>query len=142
MQCVANYLFSHFGVRPFRCPTPLIDPKYLKSQKLRFQARTLDRIAAWAAIAAEQDPLAPLLTSQWKQLAELHAMMKEQVEQTEREMACFLVQTPYVSLLSVTGINVVSAGELAGEAGPIEHDASAGAINGRGGLHLSGQELD
>jgi transposase len=46
-------------------------------------------------------------------------------------MAGFLVKTPYVLLLSVTGINVVSAGRLAGEAGPIEHYASARAL-----LHL------
>lgn len=116
--------------------------KYLQSKKIRFQARTIDRITAWSSIAADPDPLAALLTEQWKQLAELHALMTSQVAQTEREMAAFLVKTPYVLLLSVTGINVVSAGELAGEAGPIEHYASATALNGRAGLYPSRYQSD
>ncbi len=116
--------------------------KYLQSQKIRFQVRTIDRITAWSSIAADPDPLSPLLTDQWKQLAQLHALMKTQVEQTEREMAAFLVKTPYVLLLSVTGINGVSAGELAGEAGPIEHYASATALNGRAGLYPSQYQSD
>jgi hypothetical protein len=52
------------------------------------------------------------------------------------------VKTPYVLLLSVTGINVVSAARLAGEAGPIEHYASARAINGRAGLFPSRYQSD
>ena len=36
-----------------------------------------------------------------------------------------LSQTPYVLLLSIPGINVVSAAEFAGEMGPIEHYAKA-----------------
>jgi transposase len=57
-------------------------------------------------------------------------------------MAGVLVKTPYVLLLSVTGINVVSAARLAGEAGPIEHYASARAINGRAGLYPSRYQSD
>jgi hypothetical protein len=52
------------------------------------------------------------------------------------------VKTPYVLLLSVTGINVVSASRLAGEAGPIEHYASARAITGRAGLFPSRYQSD
>jgi hypothetical protein len=37
-------------------------------------------------------------------------LFEQQIEAAEREMAGFLVKTPYVLLLSVTGINVVSAG--------------------------------
>ncbi|MEQ1830858.1 MAG: transposase [Pirellula sp.] len=36
--------------------------------------------------------------------------------------------------MSITGINVVSAAGFAGEAGPIEHYATARAITGRAGL--------
>ena len=70
-------------------------------------------------------------TRQWQQLNEVRRLFDEQVAAAELEMAGFLVKTPYALLLSVTGINVVSAGRLAGEAGPIEHYASARAINGR-----------
>ena len=45
-------------------------------------------------------------------------------------------------LLSVTGINVVSAAGLAGEAGPIEHYATARAITGRAGLYPSRYQSD
>jgi Transposase IS116/IS110/IS902 family len=69
-------------------------------------------------------------------------LFEQQIEAAEREIAGFLVKTPYVLLLSVTGINVVSAGRLAGEAGPIEHYASARAINGRAGLYPSRYQSD
>jgi len=69
-------------------------------------------------------------------------MFASQIKQTERESAEFLVKTPYVLLLSVTGINVVSAAEYAGEAGPIEHYASARAINGRSGLFPARYQSD
>ena len=115
---------------------------YLKKQKTRFQMRTLDRIAAWATTAADPAILAEMLTNQWKQLAEMRQVLTTHIDATEREMARFLAQTPYVLLLSVTGINVVSAAGLAGEAGPIEHYASARAINGRAGLFPSRYQSD
>ena len=55
---------------------------------------------------------------------------------------CCLVQTPYVRLLAIPGINVVSAAELAGEMGPIEHYANANAITGRSGLYPSRHQSD
>lgn len=116
--------------------------KYLKSQKIRFQTRTLDRIAAWATNAADPDPLADMLTDHWKQLALSFDLLAEQIRKTEQEMAKFLVKTPYILLLSVKGINIVSAAGLAGEAGPIEHYASARAITGRGGLFATRYQSD
>ncbi len=115
---------------------------YLKQQKTRFHSRTLERVTAWASNAAEPATLAEMLTEQWKQLAEVRDVMTGQIESTEREMARFLAKTPYVLLLSVTGINVVSAAGLAGEAGPIEHYASARAINGRAGLFPARYQSD
>lgn len=105
--------------------------KHLRKNKIRFQERTLDKIYAWSQLAADADPLLESLTEQWKQLSQVRELMSVQINETERRMAHFLAKTPYSLLLSVTGINVVSASELAGEAGPIEHYASATAINGR-----------
>lgn len=116
--------------------------KFLRNNKIRYQERTLDKIYAWSLQAADPDPLADLLNEQWKQLAQLREMMSEQINETERESAHFLAKTPYILLLSVTGINVVSAAELAGEAGAIEHYASATAINGRAGLYPSRYQSD
>lgn len=44
------------------------------------------------------------------------------------------MQTPYLLLLAIPGINVVSAADLAGELGPIGHYPNANAITGRAGL--------
>lgn len=115
---------------------------YLNQARVAFQTRTIERIVAWAATAAEPSELAPLYTSQWQQLNQVRQLLDEQIGAAEREMAGFLVKTPYVLLLRVTGINVVSAARLAGEAGPIEHYASARALNGRAGLFPSRYQSD
>ena len=115
---------------------------HLAQAKVRFQTRTIERIIAWAGTAAEPSELATMHTRQWQQLNEVRELFDEQIAATEPEMAGFLVKTPYILLLSVTGINVVSAARLAGEAGPIEHYASARAINGRAGLYPSRYQSD
>jgi transposase len=115
---------------------------HLNKAKVRFQRRTIERIVAWASTAAEPSELAAMHTRQWQQLNQVRQLLDEQITAAEQEMAGFLVKTPYVLLLSVTGINVVSAARLAGEAGPIEHYASARAINGRAGLFPSRYQSD
>jgi transposase len=116
--------------------------KHLNQTKIRFQTRTIERIVAWAGAAADPSELAAIYTRQWRQLNEVRQLFTEQIVAAEREMAGLLVKTPYVLLLSVTGINVVSAARLAGEAGPIEHYASARAITGRAGLYPSRYQSD
>jgi hypothetical protein len=116
--------------------------RHLKQIHVSFQTRTIERIVAWAGTAAEPSELTPMYTRQWQQLNQVRQLWDEQILAAEREMAEFLVKTPYILLLSVTGINVVSAARLAGEAGPIEHYASARAINGRAGLFPSRYQSD
>jgi transposase len=115
---------------------------HLKKTKVRFQRRTIERVTAWAGTAAEPSELAAMHTRQWQQLNQVRQLLVQQIAAAEQEMAGFLVKTPYVLLLSVTGINVVSAARLAGEAGSIEHYASARAINGRAGLFPSRYQSD
>lgn len=115
---------------------------HLNRAHVRFQTRTIERIVAWAGTAADPSELAAMYTRQWQQLNEVRRLFDEQVLAAEREMAGFLVKTPYVLLLSVTGINVVSAARLNGEAGPIEHYVTARAINGRAGLCPSRYQSD
>ncbi len=115
---------------------------YLNDSKVRFQSRTIERIVAWAGTAAEASELSAIHTRQWKELNEVRRLLDGQVTATEQELAGFLVKTPYILLLSVTGINVVSAARLAGEAGPIQHYATARAINGRAGLYPSRYQSD
>jgi transposase len=116
--------------------------RYLRENNIRFQERTIERIVAWAGTASEPTELAAIYTQQWQQLNALRRMYDEQIGTAEREMAGFLAKTPYILLLSITGINVVSAARLAGEAGPIEHYASARALNGRAGLYPSRYQSD
>jgi hypothetical protein len=73
----------------------------------------------------------------WTDLHELHQHFHQQIAALERELASDLVQTPYVRLLAIPGINVVSAAELAAELGPITRYANANSITGRSGLYPS-----
>ena len=60
----------------------------------------------------------------------------------ERSIAQLLCRTPYVLLLSIPGINVVSAADFAGEMGPIENYANHRAITGRAGLFPARYQSD
>jgi hypothetical protein len=60
----------------------------------------------------------------------------------ESDLAELLARTPYVLLLSVPGINVVSAAEFAGEMGPIGLYASSRSISRRAGLVPSRYQSD
>lgn len=114
----------------------------LTKENVNFQSRTIERIVAWAPTAPPASELASIQTRQWQQLNKVRQLLDEQITGIEQEMASFLVKTPYILLLSVTGINVVSAARLAGEAGPIEHYATARAITGRAGLLPSRYQSD
>jgi hypothetical protein len=115
---------------------------WLRNAGVRFQSRSVERIVAWAANAASADPMSAVLTQVWRTLLNDWQAKMEQIQQLEREIASWLLQTPYLLLLSHPGINVVSAAELAGEMGPIEHYAHARAITGRAGLFPSRYQSD
>lgn len=116
--------------------------RWLDEQKLRVQARTIERLVAWAGAAAEPDPQAPCLTRIWQALYEDWQAKTRQIQRLEQDLCEILVKTPYVLLLSHPGIHVTSASDLAGEMGPIEHYAHAKAISGRAGLFPSRYQSD
>jgi hypothetical protein len=58
----------------------------------------------------------------------------QQILQLERDLAHLVVHTPYVLLLAIPGINIVTVADLAGELGPIHFYRDAAAITGRAGL--------
>ncbi len=64
------------------------------------------------------------------------------IRSIESELAGLLSNTPYVLLLGIPGINVVSAAEFAGEMGPIERYLKARAITKRAGLYPSRYQSD
>lgn len=116
--------------------------KWLKEQHCAFQSRSLERIVAWASDAAAGDPMAPLLTRIWQTLLVDWNEKTRQITHVERDLAGLLAKTPWILLLSHPGINVVSAAELAGETGPIQHYASDKSITGRSGLFPSRYQSD
>lgn len=116
--------------------------QYLKSHKVRVMAKVVDKVIAWSQQAVAPDDCFTSCSDIWMKYVTLHEVISSQITDAERSIASFLAQTPYVLLLSVPGINVISAGEMAGEAGPIEHYASAAALNGRAGLFPSRYQSD
>jgi transposase len=117
--------------------------QYLEENNIRYQMRTIDRVLAWAAEAKQlhiQD--GPLHHAIWSDLYELYQQFQRKISILEQQVASDLARTPYVRLLAIAGINVVSAGELAGEMGPIKRYANANAITGRSGLYPSRHQSD
>jgi transposase len=115
---------------------------WLRAEKLRFQARTVEKVVTWSGNAAEADPLASHLTRVWHALHDDWHQKTELIRHWERELAEILVKTPYLLLLSHPGINVISASDLAAEMGPIEHYAQARAITGRAGIFPARYQSD
>lgn len=106
------------------------------------QQRTLDRIKQWAAAAAPPDAAA----AHHRRIAgDLEADRQRktlEIQALEREVAALLAKTPYVLLMSIPGVNVVSAAEYAAEMGPMRNYANARCITGRAGLYPSRHQSD
>ena len=109
----------------------------LQQADIRFQTRTLQKLIDWANQAAPGDLAADLHRKIALQLCDDRQRKNSEIQALERDIASRLVQTPYVLLLSFPGINVVSAADFAGEAGPIRHYANAKCLTGRAGLRPS-----
>ena len=117
--------------------------QHLRENGIRHQERTIDKVLAWATQATKehlQD--GPLHHAIWTDLHGLYQHAQQRIAVLERELAGDLAQTPYVRLLAIPGINVVSAAELAAEMGPITRYANANAITGRAGLYPSRHQSD
>ena len=109
---------------------------------LRCQRRTLEKILAWAhgtdGMAEYSSACNMILVS----LDDERRYRLGQIAELERQMAGLLARTPYVVLLSIPGIGVVTAAEFAGEMGPIANYASDQAITGRAGIYPSRYQSD
>ncbi len=114
----------------------------LRQAGIRFQKRTLQTVLDWAQRAAPGEVAA----SQHQRIAlalyDDRQRKTQEIQALEGEIAGRLAQTPYVLLLSFPGINVVSAADFAGEAGPMTHYANPKAITGRAGLRPSRYQSD
>ena len=101
---------------------------------LRCREDTFHKILAWATQAPPDaghtlDRRRILISLDDDRLAKT-----QQILELERALAHQIVHTPYLLLLVIPGINVVTVADLAGELGPIALYANANAITGRAGL--------
>jgi transposase len=116
--------------------------RWRRDQGVRTHADKLQSIIAWAHNAAPADPAA----AQHRQIAlaldDDRKRKNQEISNVERSLAHLLVQTGYVRLLSIPGINVVWAAELAGEAGPISLYLHHKNLTGRAGLFPSRYQSD
>jgi transposase len=109
---------------------------------VHFQARSLEAVLAWARDAPEGEDAPGIHRRIVMCLEQDRTAKRALIRGLERDLAALLVQTPYILLLGIPGINVVSAAELAGEMGPIEHYRNSRAITGRAGLYPSRHQSD
>jgi transposase len=110
--------------------------------RIRVPKATLIRILGRAQNAPAPDRDAALHQPLLCALDNDRITKEKQVQAIERELVGHLVQTPYVRLLAFPGINVVLAGERAGELGPIVDYASGRVITGRAGWFPSRSQSD
>lgn len=117
--------------------------QFLRDKKIRHRAPTIDKVLTWAAEAVGdtiQD--GPLHHAIWTDLHDLYQHFQLKITTLEQQLASDVVQTPYIRLLAIPGINVVSAADLAAEMGPPSRYANANAITGRCGLYPSRYQSD
>jgi transposase len=116
--------------------------RVLTEAGIRFQRRSLAHVLAWAAKATVGGPVADTHQYLFARMDQERRAKLQQIAELEAESLAALVQTPYVLLLGIPGVNVVSAAELAGEMGPIAQYANARTITGRAGLYPARYQSD
>lgn len=116
--------------------------RLLTQHQLSARRDSLAKILTWAEQAPPSHPQHELLRQILCTLDDDRRGKIQQISALERRCAHYLVRTPYVLLLVIPGINVVSAADVAGELGPITLYANANAITGRAGLVPSRYQSD
>ncbi len=116
--------------------------RILKTAQVRYQRRTLQKILTWAHGVEGTVEYPSTYKAIIACLDDERCERLKLIAQVEQQMAALLVRTPYVVLLSVPGIGVVTAAEFAGEMGPIANYASDQAITGRAGIYPSRYQSD
>jgi transposase len=111
-------------------------------QHARFFDRTIDRVVTWATRAAAPDQAAARHAAIAWSINDDRTRKSLTIQALERDLASRVARTPYILLLSIVGVNVVSAADCAGEFGPIRFYARGRSITGRAGLYPSRYQSD
>jgi transposase len=104
---------------------------------VRCQDRTLTTILAWAFTAPQEEDHAAIRQAVLADLVHDFHAKQQQIATAEVALVRPLIATPQLVILSMPGVNVVTAAEWTGELGPLGGYASARAITGRAGLYPS-----
>jgi transposase len=116
--------------------------RQLREAHISTHKPTMQKVVAWARRAPAVEESASLHRRMFIELDADRLAKLRSIRAIESELAGPLSKTPYVLLLSIPGINVVSAAEFAGEMGPIERYLKARAITKRAGLYPSRYQSD
>ncbi len=114
----------------------------LRKDRIRCLERTLCHVLAWADAAAAPDCASETHRQIALTLEDDRQQKEREIQALERQLAAKLARTEYIVLLSIPGINVVSAAEYAAEMGPIARYANPKTITGRAGLYPSRAQSD
>lgn len=114
----------------------------LREAKQVARRGTVGKILVWAAQASSPEPTWKLGHRIACDQLRLLRQLESQVQQYEGDLVRYLVGTPFVLLLSMEGINVVSASSYGAEMGPIEHYLNGKRISGRAGIYPSRYQSD
>jgi transposase len=109
---------------------------------IHYLQKTLYKVWQWADNAPPSSPHSACLQRIIATLDDDHRQKTKEITALEQAMAAIVVNTPYVLLLAIPGINIVSAADLAGEAGPMDLYANANALTGRAALMPSRYQSD
>ena len=104
------------------------------SADISCRSDTLDKIVAWAEQAPPGHTHTPDLQRILRTLDDDRLAKTQQILDLERALAQLVVRTPYVLMLAIPGVNIVTVADLAGELGPMALYANANSITGRAGL--------
>lgn len=114
----------------------------LSRMGVKCQRSTVDRVRAWAAQAAPADAGAAVHQRILRDHLAVIRHLTVLIDRYEADLLGLLVQTPVVLLLSITGLNVVSASDYGSEMGPDEHYIGAKNVTGRAGLFPARYQSD
>ncbi len=116
--------------------------RIVAKEGLHCREATLAQILAWARQAPPGHSRPLDLRIVLSTLDDDRLCKCKQINELERTLAGLVASTPYVLLLAIPGINIVTVADLAGELGPIELYHQANAITGRAGLMPSRYQSD
>jgi transposase len=100
----------------------------------RCRTQVLIKIQAWAEQAPEGHSHSDCLQRILAQLDDDRQRKLQEIAALERDCATLVTGLPYILLLVIPGINLITVADLAAELGPMGNYATANQITGRAGL--------